>query len=59
MIMEDRPELPTHRYTCNDYRAEMMLLAQHQKLQRAGLREEERLQILIEIARLEKAVGLT
>jgi hypothetical protein len=57
--MEDQPERPTCRYTCNDYRTEMMLLAQQQNLQRADLCEEERRQILLEIARLEKIVGLT
>ena len=57
--MEDQHELPTCQYTCNDYRAEMMLLAQQQRLLRTDLSEEERLQILAEIARLEKIVGLT
>lgn len=57
--MEDQPELPTCQYTCNDYRAEMMLLAQQQRLLRTDLNEEERLRILVEIARLEKIVGLS
>jgi len=57
--MKDRPELPSGRYTCNDYRAEMMLLAQQQRLLRTDLSEEERQIILLEINRLENIVGLT
>jgi len=57
--MKDRPELPSDRYTCNDYRAEMMLLAQQQRLLRTDLSEEERQIILLEINRLENIVGLT
>jgi len=59
MVMKDHPELPTTRYTCNDYRAEMMLLAQQQRLLRTDLSEEERQIILLEIKRLENIVGLT
>lgn len=57
--MEDQPERPACQYTCNDYRAEMMLLAQQQRLLRTDLSEKEQRQILAEIARLEKIVGLT
>jgi len=58
-VMEDQPERPTCQYTCNDYRAEMMLLAQQQRLLRTDLSEEERQIILLEINRLENIVGLT
>ncbi|MDK9706180.1 MAG: hypothetical protein OEL83_03935 [Desulforhopalus sp.] len=45
-------------YTCNEYRAEMILLGLHQQLLQPGLSEEERQRITAEIARLEKIVGL-
>jgi len=54
--------LPNHsscQYTCNEYRAEMILLALQNKLTQANLSEEERREVLQEIARLEKIVGLT
>jgi hypothetical protein len=55
----DHPTSPPHtRYTCNEYRAEMILLALQNKLQQATLSEEARREVLREIARLEKAVGL-
>lgn len=55
----ENPTKSTLRYTCNDYRAEMMLLAQQKMLRQATLSEEERRKILAEIDRLEKIVGLT
>ena len=48
-----------NQYTCNEYRAEMILLALQNKLKQANLSEEERQEVLQEIARLEKIVGLT
>lgn len=54
--------LPNHsscQYTCNEYRAEMILLALQNKLTQANLSEEERREVLQEIARLEKIVGFT
>lgn len=53
--MNDHPG----QYTCNEYRAEMILLALQNKLQQANLSEEARQEVLLEIARLEKIVGLT
>jgi hypothetical protein len=57
--MHDHPNHSPSQYSCNEYRAEMILLALHNKLQQAKLGEEERLKVLQEIARLEKIVGLT
>jgi len=45
------------QYTCNEYRQEMILLALRQKLQRSELSEEERKELLKEIARLENEIG--
>ena len=47
------------QYTCNEYRAEMILLGLHQQLLQPDLSEEERQRIISEIARLEKIVGLS
>jgi hypothetical protein len=49
---------PNAQYTCSEYRAEMILLALQNKLQQATLSEEHRRELLAEIARLEKVVGL-
>lgn len=46
------------QYTCNEYRAEMILLGLHQQLLQPGLSEEERQRIAAEITRVEKIVGL-
>lgn len=48
---------PATPYTCNDYRAEMILLALRQRLQRPDLSEEERRQLAAEITRLEESIG--
>ncbi len=45
------------QYTYNDYREEMILLALRQKLQQPDLTVEERVELVKEIARLEKAIG--
>ncbi len=57
--MNDHSDSVPGQYTCNEYRAEMILLALQNKLQHANLGEEERQEVLLEIARLEKIVGLT
>jgi hypothetical protein len=57
--MDKCPDPSPCQYTCNEYRAEMTLLALQNKLRQTGLREEERQEVLLEIARLEKIVGLT
>ncbi|MDR0476545.1 MAG: hypothetical protein LBH14_01205 [Desulfobulbaceae bacterium] len=45
-------------YTCNDYRAEMMLLAMRRKLQNDGMNEDEADRLRQEIAHLEKQIGM-
>ena len=45
-------------YTCNDYRAEMTLLAMRRKLQAGGPNAEEAARLREEIARLEKQMGM-
>ncbi len=55
--MNDHPDSLPGQYTCNEYRAEMILLALQNKLQHANLGEEELREILLEITRLEKIVG--
>ena len=45
-------------YTCNDYRAEMILLGLKRQLENKDLSEEERKDILAKIAELEMAMGL-
>jgi hypothetical protein len=57
--MDHRPDSPPGPYTCNEYRTEMILLALQKKLQRENLGEAERGELLREIARLEKIVGLS
>lgn len=56
--MIDHQDHPAGKYTCNEYRAEMILLALHNKLRQVHLDETERRKILQEIACLEKIVGL-
>jgi hypothetical protein len=46
------------KYTCNDYRAEMILLGLQRRLNQENLREEERKEILKEIAEIEKQMGM-
>jgi len=57
--MNDHFDSVPGQYTCNEYRAEMILLALRNKLQKANLSEKERQEVLLEIARMEKIVGLT
>jgi hypothetical protein len=45
-------------YTCADYRIEMILLNLKRRLQREGLGEEERDDILLQIKQLEAKMGL-
>lgn len=45
-------------YTCNDYRAEMILLGLKRRLEKNGLSEKERKDILREIEKLEAAMKL-
>jgi lipoprotein NlpI len=44
--------------TCNDYRAEMILLGLRRRLQCEDLDEQQRRQLLEEIGTMEKSLGL-
>jgi len=46
------------RYTCNEYREEMILAALQRSLQRSDLSQEERKRIEKEIQTLEKSMGM-
>jgi hypothetical protein len=46
------------KYTCNDYRAEMILISLNKKRTDPGLTEKERQAISKEIQRLEKLMGM-
>lgn len=56
--MHDPAVAPEHRYTCQEYREEMILAALQRNLQRPELSAEERERLQQEIDRLEKAMGL-
>lgn len=45
-------------YTCNDYREEMILLGLQKRLSLGNLTEQEKKDILKEIDRVEKQMGL-
>ena len=55
MTTQQQPPKPV--YTCNEYRAEMILLALRQRLQQPELAETERARLQNEITRLEKEIG--
>lgn len=57
--MDNPNDHASGQYTCNEYRAEMILLGLHQQLLQPDLSEEERQRIILEIARVEKIVGLS
>ena len=46
------------KYTCNDYREEMILLGLQKRLNQADLSDEERRELLKEIKALEKQMGM-
>jgi len=46
------------RYTCNEYREEMILLGLQKRLSAAGLTQKEKESLLKEIARVEKQMGI-
>ncbi|MFW2367161.1 MAG: hypothetical protein ACN4GW_12135 [Desulforhopalus sp.] len=52
----DKKQVST-QYTCNDYRAEMVILSLQRQLQQPGLSEEKRKELAEELARLEKEFG--
>ena len=47
------------KYTCDDYRKEMMLLALRKRLQQKGLSKEEKARIGEEIKGLEEEIHLS
>jgi hypothetical protein len=47
-----------NKYTCNEYRAEMILLGLNKRLNQETLTKEERLKIEEEIARLESDMDM-
>lgn len=47
-----------NRYTCNEYRQEMILAALQKQLRKEGLSDAEKYRLLEEIYKLEKEVGL-
>jgi len=49
---------PMKRYTCNDYRLEMMLAGMRRRLADPGLNEDERERLRQEIRLLEREMGL-
>ena len=53
----DKPQKPA-RYTCNEYREEMILLALQKRLAAPGLSPEEREALLKEIAQVERQMGI-
>lgn len=55
--MESNDKPSPGRYTCNEYREEMVLLALRQKLTRKDLSTEEKAALLEEIERLEQEFG--
>jgi hypothetical protein len=46
------------KYTCNDYREEMILLGLQKRLNQENLNDEERKEILKEIELIEKQMGM-
>ncbi len=55
--MTGRPATPG-KYTCNEYREEMILLGLQKRLTEPGLSEEEKEAIKKEIARVEEQMGM-
>lgn len=47
-----------NNYTCNEYREEMILAALQRRLQQEDLSEEERAELLREIAEFEERMGM-
>jgi hypothetical protein len=57
--MEEKSKVVSHqkKYTCNEYREEMMLAGLRKRISRSDLSEQERSDLEKEILRLEKAMG--
>ena len=56
-MMTGKPAQPG-RYTCNEYREEMILLGLQKRLSSPDLSDKERQALLKEIAKVEKQMGL-
>ncbi|HCY87921.1 MAG TPA: hypothetical protein DHV36_22485 [Desulfobacteraceae bacterium] len=54
----EKTEQKTANYTCNDYRAEMVLLGLQRQLARPDLTPEEKAELKSRIAEAEKQMGL-
>ncbi|MBW2603587.1 MAG: hypothetical protein JRE28_04620 [Deltaproteobacteria bacterium] len=46
------------KYTCTDYRTEMILLSLRQRLKQEDLNEAEKKDIILQIEKIEAAMGL-
>jgi hypothetical protein len=57
MTHNDKSAPAQCKYTCTDYRQEMILLGLRQKLQRSDLTDAEKAKLIDEISTLEKAIG--
>jgi len=57
-MMKTENEQKQHKYTCNEYREEMILAALQKRLQQNNLSETERKRLLQDINELEKKMGL-
>lgn len=59
--MSDRndTDTPAGNYTCNDYRAEMILLSLQRRLNRPELGEQEKKEIQAEIERVKEEMGMS
>jgi len=55
---EKQTKMSNANYTCTEYREEMILMALQKKLANADLTAGERERILVEIAELEKSMGM-
>jgi len=49
--------MANNRYTCSEYREEMMLLGLQRKLESSELTEKERQEIIREIKKIEHSMG--
>lgn len=56
-LKNPEPDQP-NVYTCNEYRAEMLLLGLNRQLVRAGLSDAEKEKIRLEIEKIETDMGM-
>lgn len=57
--MSDEKAQNYSRYTCNDYRMEMRLLAMHRQISNTELSDSDREKLQNEIDQLEKELGIS